>query len=113
MPCLYLSTNVNLDGVDINPIFSEATKAISAITGKPEGYVMVLLKGSVPISFGASTSEPAAYGELVALGGITKAVKRELIATLGKILQNSKLVIPRTRFFLKVVDVSTPAGSKL
>lgn len=76
-------------------------------------YVMVLLKGSVAISFGASKSEPAAYGELVALGGITKAVKRQLIATLGTILQDSKLSIPKTRFFLKVVDVSTPSGSKL
>ncbi|KAL6523967.1 hypothetical protein OROMI_031062 [Orobanche minor] len=113
MPCLYLSTNVNLEGLDIQPIFSATTNAISAITGKPDTHIMVLLKGSVPISFGASCSEPAAYGELVALGGITKAVKRELIATLGMILQESKLGVPRTRFFLKVVDLSTPMGSKL
>lgn len=36
MPCLYISTNVNLDGFDTDSIFSEATKAISSITGKPE-----------------------------------------------------------------------------
>ncbi|VVA14331.1 PREDICTED: macrophage migration [Prunus dulcis] len=112
MPCLYISTNVNLDGFDTDSIFSEATKAISSITGKPEDYVMVLLKGSVPISFGRSTSEPAAYGELVAMGGINKPVKRQLIATLGTIME-ARLSIPKTRFFLKVVDISTATGSKL
>ncbi|KAJ6425180.1 hypothetical protein OIU84_025869 [Salix udensis] len=36
MPCLYISTNVNLDGVDKDPIFSEATKAVASIIGRPE-----------------------------------------------------------------------------
>lgn len=36
MPCLYITTNLNLDGVDTDPIFSEATTAISKIIGKPE-----------------------------------------------------------------------------
>lgn len=36
MPCFNLSTNVNLDGVDTSDFFSEATKAVSSIIGKPE-----------------------------------------------------------------------------
>lgn len=36
MPCLYISTNVNLDDVDKDPIFSEATKAVASIIGRPE-----------------------------------------------------------------------------
>jgi hypothetical protein len=36
MPCLYISTNVNLDDVDKDPIFSEATKAVATIIGRPE-----------------------------------------------------------------------------
>ncbi|KAJ4842854.1 hypothetical protein Tsubulata_041426 [Turnera subulata] len=107
MPCLYLTTNLNLDEVDKDPIFAEATKAIATIIGKPEHFVMVILKGSVPISFNGN-KEPAAYGEVVAMGGINKQVKRNLIATLGTIFQD-KLSIPRTRFFLKVYD--TTAGS--
>ncbi|KAG2690988.1 hypothetical protein I3843_09G211900 [Carya illinoinensis] len=106
MPCLYISTNVSLDGVDTNPIFSEVTKAISNIIGKPENYVMVILKGSLEISF-EGNKEPAAYGEIVSMGGINSEVKKKLIATIGTILQ-SKLCIPRTRFFLKVYD--TTAG---
>lgn len=67
-------------------------------------FVMVVLKGSVPISF-EGNKEAAAYAEVVAMGGINSEVKRKLIATLGSILQ-SKLCIPRTRFFLKVFDTT-------
>lgn len=70
--------------------------------------VMVILKGPVAISFNGN-KEPAAYAEMVSMGGITKQVKRDLIATLGKILE-AKLSIPRTRFFLKVYD-TTAAGN--
>ena len=63
---------------------------------------MVILKGSVPIQY-EGNEEPAAYAEIVSMGGINKEVKRNLIATLGTILE-SKLNIPRTRFFLKVYD---------
>ncbi|KAJ6331483.1 hypothetical protein OIU76_009961 [Salix suchowensis] len=70
--------------------------------------VMVILKGPVAISFNGN-KEPAAYAEMVSMGGITKQVKRDLIATLGKILE-AKLSIPRARFFLKVYD-TTAAGN--
>ncbi|XP_021289030.1 macrophage migration inhibitory factor homolog [Herrania umbratica] len=109
MPCLYISTNLNLDMADTGPIFSETTKAIASIIGKPENFVMVILKGSVAISFNGN-KDPAAYAEVVSMGGINKEVKRKLIATLGTILENM-LSIPRTRFFLKVYD--TTAGLKI
>ncbi|XP_011015910.1 PREDICTED: macrophage migration inhibitory factor homolog [Populus euphratica] len=108
MPCLYISTNVNLDDVDKDPIFSEATKAVASIIGRPEHLVMVILKGTLGISFNGN-KEPAAYAEIVSMGGITKQVKRNLIATLGTILE-AKLSIPRVRFFLKVYD-TTAAGN--
>ncbi|XVE76626.1 hypothetical protein DITRI_Ditri12bG0188500 [Diplodiscus trichospermus] len=106
MPCLYISTNINLDEVDTDPIFSEATKAVASIIGKSEHFVMVILKGSVAISFNGN-KDPAAYAEVVSMGGINREVKSRLIATLGTILEN-KLSIPRARFFLKVYD--TTAG---
>ena len=65
---------------------------------------MVLLKSSVPISLDG-TKEPAAYAEIVSMGGINSEVKRKLIAFIGTILE-SKLSIPRTRFFLKVFDIN-------
>ncbi|KAE9622259.1 hypothetical protein Lal_00032412 [Lupinus albus] len=112
MPCLYITTNLNLDGVNTDLVFSQATTAISTIIGKPEKFVMVILKSSVPISF-EGNKEAAAYGEIVSMGGINKEVKRNLIATIGQILQ-SNLSIPTTRFFLKVFDTTAfPTPSKI
>ncbi|OWM81671.1 macrophage migration inhibitory factor homolog [Punica granatum] len=104
MPCLYISTNVCLDGVDTEPIFVEATKAVSSIIGKPEKFVMVILKGSLAISFGGN-KDPAVYAEIISMGGITREVKKQLISTLGAICQD-KLSIPPARFFLKVYDTT-------
>ncbi|KAG8374457.1 hypothetical protein BUALT_Bualt11G0134200 [Buddleja alternifolia] len=102
MPCLDISTNVNLDGLESDSIFSELTKAVSEIVEKPETFIMILLKGSVALTFGGN-KEPAALAEIVSMGAINSEVKRKLIVTIGSILQN-KLSIPRTRFVLKVFD---------
>ncbi|XP_043707134.1 macrophage migration inhibitory factor homolog [Telopea speciosissima] len=104
MPCLNLSTNVSLDGLDTAPLVSEAIKAIANIIGRPESYVMVLLKGSIPITFNGN-EEPAAFAELISMGGIDSDVKRKLIAEIGTILE-TKLSIPKSRFFFKVFDTT-------
>ena len=36
MPCLNISTNVSLEGVDTSSILSEATSSIAKLIGKPE-----------------------------------------------------------------------------
>ncbi|TXG58899.1 hypothetical protein EZV62_016728 [Acer yangbiense] len=83
MPCLNLSTNVNLDGVDTSSILSEATSTVASIIGKPEA-------GSVPIAFGG-TEQPAAYGELVSIGGLNPDTNKKLSAAIATILEK-KLV---------------------
>ncbi|TVU27512.1 hypothetical protein EJB05_30129, partial [Eragrostis curvula] len=102
MPCLNVSTNVNLDGVDTSAILAEASKTVASVVGKPEAYVMVVLKGSVPMAFGG-TQEPAAYGELVSIGGLNPDVNKKLSAGIASILE-SKLSIPKNRFYLKFHD---------
>ncbi|RLM57756.1 hypothetical protein C2845_PM18G13300 [Panicum miliaceum] len=102
MPCLNVSTNVNLEGVDTSAILAEASKAVANIIGKPEAYVMVVVKGSVPMAFGG-TQEPAAYGELVSIGGLNPDVNKKLSAGIASILE-SKLSIPKSRFYLKFHD---------
>uniref|UniRef100_K3ZKB2 Macrophage migration inhibitory factor family protein n=1 Tax=Setaria italica TaxID=4555 RepID=K3ZKB2_SETIT len=102
MPCLNVSTNVNLEGVDTSAILAEASKVVADIIGKPEAYVMVVLKGSVPMAFGG-TQEPAAYGELVSIGGLNPGVNKKLSAGVASILE-SKLSIPKSRFYLKFHD---------
>ncbi|KAH6777921.1 Tautomerase/MIF superfamily protein [Perilla frutescens var. frutescens] len=82
MPCLDISTNVNLDGVDADSLFSTLTTAVSQIVGKPENFVMIMVKESVALTFGGN-KEPAAMAEIMAMGGLNTKVKRELIATIG------------------------------
>lgn len=65
-------------------------------------YVMIVLKGSVPMSFGG-TEEPAAYGELVSIGGLNADVNKKLSAAVSAILE-TKLSVPKSRFFLKFYD---------
>ncbi|KAG6499420.1 hypothetical protein ZIOFF_039206 [Zingiber officinale] len=88
MPCLNLSTNIRLEDVDTSAVLSEATKTIADIVGKPESYVMVVLKGSIPILFGG-TQQPAAYGELVSIGGLNPDVNKKLSAGISDILENN------------------------
>ncbi|KAL1199787.1 hypothetical protein V5N11_013050 [Cardamine amara subsp. amara] len=71
MPCLYITTNVNFDGVNTDLFYSEVTKAVASIVGRPQNLVMVVLKGSIEIVFGGN-KDPAAYAEIVSMGGITK-----------------------------------------
>ncbi|KAG5060517.1 hypothetical protein AAZX31_01G115300 [Glycine max] len=102
MPCLNLNTNVSLDGVDTSSILAEATSSVANIIGKPAAYVMIVLKGSVPIAFGGN-EQPAAYGELVSIGGLNPSVNKELSAAIASILE-TKLSVPKSRFFLKFYD---------
>ncbi|CAN8278803.1 unnamed protein product [Cochlearia groenlandica] len=112
MPCLYITTNVNMDGVNTDPFYEEVTKAIASIVGRPQDLVMVVLKGSVEIVFGGN-KEAAAYAEIVSMGGITKLIKKQLISKVGSILQYHFSIHP-TRFIFKVFDITAlPIPSKL
>ncbi|KMZ56651.1 Macrophage migration inhibitory factor [Zostera marina] len=102
MPCLNLSTNISLDGVDTSSILSEISTAVAKIIKKPEAYVMIVLKGSIPISFGG-TEQPAAFGELVSIGGLNPDTNKKLSAAVSAILE-SKLSVPKNRFYLKFYD---------
>lgn len=63
---------------------------------------MVVLKGSVPMAFGGS-EQPAAYGELVSIGGLNPDTNKKLSAAIASILE-SQLSVPKNRFFLKFYD---------
>lgn len=66
-------------------------------------YVMILLNGGVPIAF-AGTEEPAAYGELICIGGLGPSVNGKLSSIIAEILQ-TKLSIDSSRFYIKFYDV--------
>ncbi|KAH0458945.1 hypothetical protein IEQ34_011759 [Dendrobium chrysotoxum] len=64
---------------------------------------MILLNGGQPISF-AGSEEPAAYGELVSIGGLGPSVNGKLSSALAELLQN-KLSVDGSRFYIKFYDV--------
>ena len=64
---------------------------------------MILLNGGVPIAF-AGTEEPAAYGELISIGGLGPSVNGKLSSTIAEILE-TKLYIDSSRFYIKFCDV--------
>ncbi|KAA0058211.1 macrophage migration inhibitory factor-like protein [Cucumis melo var. makuwa] len=66
-------------------------------------YVMILLNGGTPIIF-ATTEEPAAYGELISIGGLGPGVNGKLSSTIAEILQ-TKIQIDGSRFYIKFYDV--------
>ncbi|XP_074369599.1 uncharacterized protein LOC141711047 [Apium graveolens] len=103
MPTLNLFTNIPVDTVIASDILKDATKVVAKIIGKPESYVMIVLNGGVPISF-AGTEEPAAYGELISIGGLGPSVNGKLSSTIADILQ-TKLSIDASRFYIKFYDV--------
>ncbi|XP_062077387.1 uncharacterized protein LOC133782188 isoform X1 [Humulus lupulus] len=107
MPTLNLFTNVPVDAVVASDILKDATRAVAKIIGKPESYVMILMNGGVPIAF-AGTEEPAAYGELISIGGLGPSVNGKLSSTIAEILQ-IKLSIDSSRFYIKFYDVQVRA----
>ncbi|EFJ20734.1 hypothetical protein SELMODRAFT_144009 [Selaginella moellendorffii] len=103
MPTLNISTNVPLDGVSTSDILKDASRTVARVLGKPESYVMIIINGAVPISFGGS-EEPAAYGELVSIGAISPDSNKKLSKAIAELLQ-SKLAVPPNRFYIKFYDV--------
>ncbi|KAL6508083.1 hypothetical protein OROGR_024278 [Orobanche gracilis] len=103
---LNLSTDVSLEGVDTSAILSEASSLPSSSANLK--YVMIVIKGSVPMAFGG-TEQPAACGELVSIGGLNSDVNKKLSGAIASILE-TKLSIPKTRFYLKFYDTK---GSNL
>lgn len=69
-------------------------------------YVMVSINGCVPTSF-AGSEEPAAYGEIMSIGGLGPGVNGKLSAALAEILE-TKLSISSSRFYVKFDDVQVP-----
>ncbi|CAK9136693.1 unnamed protein product [Ilex paraguariensis] len=65
-------------------------------------YVMIVLKGSVPMSCGG-TEQPAAFGEVASVGGLNPDVNKEMSAAISNILE-TRLSVPKNRFFLKFHD---------
>lgn len=64
---------------------------------------MIVLNGGVPMAF-AGSEEPAAYGEVISIGGLGPGVNGKLCLALADLLQ-TKLAVDSSRFYIKFYDV--------
>ncbi|KAG7534554.1 Macrophage migration inhibitory factor [Arabidopsis thaliana x Arabidopsis arenosa] len=102
MSTLNLFTNVPVDVVTSSDILKDATKTVAKIIGQPESSVMILFNSGVPIAF-AGSEEPAAYGQLVSIGGLGPDVNGKLSEKISEILQ-AKLDIASSRFYISFYE---------
>ncbi|CAI5475682.1 unnamed protein product [Closterium sp. Yama58-4] len=103
MPTLNVQTNVPGENVVISDVMKDLSKVVARVIGKPEAYVMISVKASIPMCF-AGTEAPAAYAELISIGGLGPDTNKKLSAAISEILE-AKLTVPPNRFYIKFYDV--------
>lgn len=65
MPYMHIQTNQAC--TDVDSLLKKASQTVTAVSGKPESYVMIALSADTPMSMGGSTA-PAALIDYHALG---------------------------------------------
>lgn len=106
MPLLKLETTIVLTPEQRQALLPAVSQLLAKTLGKPEQYVMVTVS-SASIWFGGR-GEPAAFGDLRAIGGLTEPIIQELAARLCDLLHQT-LQIPPARVFLNFTDVPASA----
>ena len=101
MPMLKIQTNAVLSADDGKALVAEASRAVAALLGKPERYVMVSLETEATMAFAGDTS-PLAYLEMKSVGlpqGNTTALSKALCD-----LVKTKLGVPTDRIYIEFAD---------
>ncbi len=82
MPLLNLNLS-NCEGFEKTELLKAISVNLASLTGKPEHYVMVVLKEEMPIIFGG-TLEPCCYIEIKSIGEMDNKKISEAICSLMK-----------------------------
>ena len=96
MPTFQLNTNVKVD--DHDALLKALTKLMMDLTGKPEQYVMVMIRDELPMCFGGDSKAPCAYVMLLSVGGFKDNKKAS--AKVCELLQ-AQVNIPQNRIFIE------------
>lgn len=103
MPFLSLQTSVPLTPSQREELLSPLSRLVAEGIGKPEQYVMITISEAALQM--AGTSGPAAYVEVRSIGGLSRAVNRQLSEQISALLQE-RLGIPPERLYLGFTHVS-------
>ncbi len=102
MPLIKIHVSCQLNNEKKQELLTSATKIISAVTGKPETYVMSMIEPA-DIAL-AGKSGPAAFVDIRGIGGLGPDINQKLSARICDLL-NKSLGIPGNRVYLNFTDV--------
>ena len=93
MPVIHTHVSVKTTPEQREALKAAYGKAITAVPGKSEGWLMCPFEDDMPIYFGGSDDAPAAYVEVNVFG---RSVTEQIMAALGK-----ELGIPADRTYIR------------
>lgn len=102
MPLIHIHTSSPAPA-DPDPLLRELSRELASLLGKPERYVMTLLQGGVPMSFGGEAS-PCGYVEVKSIGQLDGDQPRRISAALCCLLERH-LGLPGSRLYIGFEDV--------
>ena len=107
MPLLKIQTNVILDAEAGKTLVADASRAVAAMLGKPERYVLVSLESAATMAFGGDSS-PLAYLEMKSIG-LPQGRTAEFSKALCK-LMSTALGVSADRVYIEVADAQGSMG---
>jgi phenylpyruvate tautomerase len=98
MPLIIIRTSASVSDSKSRPLLSECSKALSALTGKPETYVMTMLGRPAAMTMGG-TDEPSCFVDIRGIGKITGAQAKSMSKAFCELLEKG-LGVPPRRIYL-------------
>ena len=101
MPYLMVQTNISIDDAQKSSLLKSLSASTAEALAKPESYVMVSLRDSIPMVF-AGSDAPLAYLELKSIG-LPESKTTALSSTLCSVV-NEALGIDTGRIYIEFAD---------
>jgi phenylpyruvate tautomerase PptA (4-oxalocrotonate tautomerase family) len=104
MPCLQVLVNISLTPAQKQDATAALSKLVAQLTGKPEGYVQVLITDGVAILFAGSPGN-SAFLDFRSIGAISNRQNKATSAALTKYLTDN-LAIPGNRIYISFTNAA-------
>lgn len=102
MPLIQVKTSATPDGDQVTGLLKQLSASLAKHTSKPESYVMTVLEGGQPMTFGG-TSDPTCYVEVKSIGSMTsqqtKAMSQDFCSQIEQALG-----VPANRIYIEFND---------
>lgn len=101
MPVIHTHVSVSTTPEQREALKAAYGKAITAVPGKSEGWLMCPFEDNMPIYFGGSDDQPAAYVEVNVFGRSVPGFAWEKLTESIMAALNSTLGIPEDRTYIR------------